>query len=223
MFKRNEDTFVNYAKKLRKLLNKGDYDSALARYNRLKAYYDILDDGDKAMHEYEFNSMVRQIMLYLKIDELRLVIKGDDLDLMRDYLNEMDYLNNTTFDMPANYRKFVMSSYDKYLNEFNYRVVLSELNELLELVYKLKGEENYDQALHLFPKIMLKFREMRGYGIDTRETYMQLINLRDELKIGLLELRAYGDAAKTDIRVMKKALRKKDSDSARKLHERVFS
>ena len=223
MFKRDEDTFVKYAKRLRKLLNKGNYDSALAKYNRLKAYYDILDDSDKDMHEYEFNSMVKQIMLYLKIDELRVVIKGDDLDLMRDYLNEMDYLNNTTFDMPGNYRKFVMSSYEKYLNEFNYRIVLSEMNELLELVYKLRGEENYDQALHLFPKIMLKFREMSGHGIDTKETYRQLINLREELKLKLLKMRAYSEEAKTDIKVMKKALRKRDSDSARKLHERVFS
>jgi hypothetical protein len=223
MFKRDENSFVWYAKKLRKLLNKGNHDSALARYNRLKAYYDMLDDDKKLIHEYEFNSMVKQIMLYLKIDELRVVIKGDDLDLMRDYLNEMDYLNNTTFDMPANYRKFVMSSYEKYLNEFNYRIVLSELNELLELVYKLKSEENFDQALHLFPKIMFKFREMSGHGVDTKETYRELINLREELKVELLKLRAYSSEAKTDIRVMKKALRKRDLESARKLHERVFS
>jgi hypothetical protein len=223
MFGRDEDTFVKYAKKLRHMLNKGNYDSALARYNRLKVYYDMLDDSDKAVHEYEFDSMVRQIMLYLKIEELKLIIKGDDLDLMRDYLNTVDHLNNTTFDMPGNYRKFVMGSYDKYLSEFNYRVVLNELNELLELVYKLKGEENYDQALHLFPKIMLKFREMSSYGVNTKETYTQLINLREELKVGLLELRAYGDAAKTDIKIMKKALRKKDFNSARKLYGRIFS
>jgi len=223
MFGRNEDTFVGYSNKIRGLLEKGDYDSALARYNRLKDFYDLLSDEEKIKFESEFNSLVKQLMIYLKIDELKVVIKGDSLGLMKDYLEEIDYLNNTTFTMSSRYREFVNREYSKYLNEFNYRVVLEELNEWLEAVYKLRDEGNFDIALNMFPRVMNKFNELSSYGIETSEIYPQLIGLREELKVKLLKMRAYSDYAKTNIKTLKKALRGKDFEKARILHERVFS
>lgn len=223
MLRSHESVFVNYLGKLRKYLDKGNYDSALARYNRLKKYYDLLEEESKLKFSYEFESITKQIMLCMKFEELEVVMGGDDLGLMSDYLEEVDYLNNTTFDMPANFRNFVNNTYEKYMNEFGYKVTLNELNELLDEVYKLRDEQNFDFALNMFPKVMSKFKELKSYDVDVDEVHSRLIGLRENLKVGLLKMKAYSDEATVNIKTLKKALKKKDTGHARRMHERAFS
>ena len=166
-FKKRKDSFVAYAKKIRWMLDKGNHDMALARYDRLKDYYDLMDSEKQSMYESEFNSLMNQLILYLKLEELDLLVKGDDIDLMRDGLNEVEYLLNETYGISPSYFGFVNSKRKKLLKEFNCKLVMSELDSLLKKVHKLKDEQNFDQALHMFPKVMDKYKELREYSSDT--------------------------------------------------------
>ena len=221
--KKKDNEFLDYCNKIKSFFEKGNYDSALARYTKYNYLYGRLPRGKKQEYEIEFKNILNQLLMYVKIEELNVLIKGDDIDLIRESLTYLDFLRNTTFEIDSKYFGFVNNKYDEYLRLFNLKLSSIELDKNLEQIYKLKDEQNFEAALNLFPRLMKKYKELESYSGDSTEIYEKLINLREELKMNLLRSRAYGEVAKVDLRYLKRAVRKKDIESAKKLHEKVFS
>ncbi len=221
--KKREGEFLDYSNKIRSFFEKGNYDSALARYSKFNYLYSKLSRDKKQEYEIEFKNLLNQLLMYVKIEELKVLVKGDDIDLIKESLNYLDFLRNTTFEIDSKYFGFVNGKYDEYFKLFNLKLASIDLDKDLEQIYKLRDEQNYEAALNLFPKLMKKYKELEIYSEDSTEVYNKLIDLREELKMSVLESRAYGEVAKVDLRSLKKAVRKKDVESAKKLHEKVFS
>ena len=118
--------------------------------------------------------------------------------------------------------RFVDLEYDKHFEEFSYRLAISELDEKLDFINKLKDEENYDIALNSFPELINKYREIESYGRDSSRIHDSLISLREELKTSLLEFRAKSPVAKVNVKTLRKALKNKEMKTARFVYKELF-
>jgi len=223
MFFWKKEKFVKYAERIRKFLDKGDYDSAIARYNKLEGFYNLLDGEKKLKYREEYESLLNQLLIYMKIQKLDVVIEGDNLDLIKDNLNYLEDMSKSVGKISVNYEKFVQMKYKKFYNEYGHKLVLVELNEILEKIYKLRDEQNYDLALVLFPDLMKKYKELKEYVPEKSRKLLEGIHLlREDLKERLLEFRAYADVAETNVKTLKRSLRKRKVEEAKELHKKVF-
>ena len=220
--KGGEKVFLKYSNKIKKLLERGDYDRAIARYNKFERFYRKLPMEKKRVYESEYRSLLNQLLIYTKIEELGIIVKGDNTDLMRENLTYLDFLINSTPYINSNYLEFVKSKHQGFVSRINYKLTLNELNERIEEVYDLRDEGNYDGALGLFPKLMRKYKELEKYSFDVDGVYERLIKLRDELKMKLLETRAYSPVAEINIKTLRKSLKNRETKSAREIHRRMF-
>jgi hypothetical protein len=223
MFFWKKGKFVRYSKRVRQLLDKGNYDGAIARYNKFDGYYKLLSEEKKLEYKKEYESLLNQLLIYMKIRDLNVIIKGDDVHLIEDSLKYIEYLSGRVGKVSENYKKFVKAKYHGFHKEHDYKLALKDLNEVLEKVYKLRDEQNYDGALLLFPELMKKYRELEVYLPEkAKELLKELIDLREELKFELLEFRAYSNVAETNVKTLRKALKKKRVEEAKELHGKVF-
>ena len=212
-----------YSEKIRKFLDRGNYDAALARYTKFDSYYKKLSEEKKLEYEEEYKSLLNQLLIYMKIQQLDVIIRGDNMDLIKDTLNYLEDMSKKVGNVSVNYENFVRMEYKKFYNEYSHKLVLVELNEILEKIYKLRAEQNYDLALELFPELMKKYKDLEDYVPDkSKKLLEELIALREELKEKLLEFRAYSEVADVNVKTLKKSLRKKKTEEAKELHKKVF-
>jgi hypothetical protein len=217
------DAFLRKVNRMKSLIERGKYEKALARYYSFNSLYKSLHKEEKEKYRIEYQSVVNCLLLYNKLEDLKVFLKEDNLDLVRDALSVMKYLLIST---PKNtcrkFMRFVDLEYDKHFEEFSYRLAISELDEKLDFINKLKDEENYDIALNSFPELINKYREIESYGRDSSRIHDSLISLREELKTSLLEFRAKSPVAKVNVKTLRKALKNKEMKTARFVYKELF-
>lgn len=201
---------MKFSLRIKKFLNVGNFDSAIARYNEFEKRYKGLDEDKKEEYREEYESLVKQLLIYMKIRDLNVIINGDNIELIKSSLNYLKDMQEDTIGLPEKYSSFVKSKYSEFYNRYCYKLALLELNKTLERVYKLKDEQNFDMALEFFPEVMIKYRELEEYlPGESKKIFGKLIELREELKMDLIEFKAHSPVADVNIKTLKKSLRKK--------------
>ncbi|MBT4334808.1 hypothetical protein HOD61_03260 [archaeon] len=206
LFKKTEKTkFELLFLKIDSNLSKGNFNKALADYALLSDEYANSSLEDKEKFDDLYFIMREQLTLYMKIKELLLLIKGEDLDLIRIGLD-------TIFEVrpKLNGNNKLMNFIDKYYvycqKIYRYKLAKKQFNNQLSEVYHLLREESFESALEEHRDLIFYFNEMDKYSSkSTESTYKKIIELKDHIKIRLLESRAYSTEAKyTKVKKKKK-------------------
>jgi len=201
---------LKFSTKIKKFLDVGNFDSAIARYTEFEKRFKKLDSEKKEEYREEYESVVKQLLIYMKIRDLNVIINGDDVVLINSSLNYLKDIQEDTIGMPEKYSNFVKNKYLGFYNRYSYKLALLELNKSLDRVYKLKDEQNYDMALEFFPEVMKKYRELEEYlPGESKKVFGKLIELREELKLDLMEFRAHSPVAEVNVKTLKRSLKKK--------------
>lgn len=216
MFFKKKEEFMDFCSRIKKYLEKGNFDSAVARYTELEHKFKSLDEEKQEEYREEYESVVKQLLIYMKIRDLNVVIEGDDIELIKNSLNYLKDMQEDTPNIGAKYSNFISSKYSGFYNQYSYKLALAELNKALDNVYKLRDEQNYDLALQFFPEVMKKYRELEEYlPGKSQKIFKKLVDLREQLKLELVEFRAHSPVAEVNVETLRKSLKRKNLDSFR--------
>jgi hypothetical protein len=206
LFKRKEKTkFELLFYKIDINLTKGNFNKALANYALLSDEYFKLDLENKEKFDDLYYIMREQLILYMKIKELLLLIKGEDLELIRTGLG---VISESRPRLNGNYTlmKFIDRHYLYCQRIYKYKLAKKQFNNKLSGVYHLLREESFENALEEYKDLIFYFNEMDKYSSKSNEsTYKKIIELKEHIKVSFLESKAYSTEAKyTKVKKKKK-------------------
>ena len=190
---KKQDKFLKLNKKIDKLIDSKKFDGAIMLYLNLSKAFQSQNQEEKSKNEKLFNKTRLQLLTHQKINEISYVLESDDLEMIKYHLNLLEeYINVPTI------KKIVKEYAEKKLKHFTkiyeYKIHKKELERILEEIYHGIYEENYDGALGMFPEVFDQYNQLiKSFPND--ELYKYLTELRDHLKISLLENRPRGKVA----------------------------
>ncbi|MBT3395376.1 hypothetical protein HOA59_03505 [archaeon] len=197
LFKRREkDEFELLIDKFNSNLNKGKFDSALAGYSDFSSAYDKLEFKDKEKYDIQFSLIKEQMIVYMKLEELLISIKSDDMKLMR---ASLDFIFESMAKLKGNSRlmSFIDSKYSSCSRIYNYKLSKTQFNDKLSELYHLMDEGAYDFALKEFDHLLHYFKKMESYsGKYDSDLYGKLMDMKEDIKLKMLKDQAYSEEAK---------------------------
>jgi len=185
MFKK-QDNFLKLNEKINKFIDAKRFEEALRLYSQLSKL-------NEEKYEDLFNKTRIQLLTYQKINEISYALDSNDSEMIRHHLNLLEeYINVPTLKKAI--KEFAVKKLEHFTKVYQYKIHKNEIEKLLEEVYHLINEANYDKALGLFPQIFDQYKQMIEY-FPNEELYKYITEVRDNLKISLLEEKEYGKVA----------------------------
>jgi len=191
--KKRKKEFVNLLKHVHELLDEGKFDEASALYNKLKTRYDLLPRLEKSEKmKKDIESLSKQLLLYLKINEAGILIKKGKLDMLRQKLGELRvFLNEVSIKFPEAFRliryadkyyKFYSDMYKKRCYETNFYAKLRKIRNLIK-------KDKINMAIKEYHNLLQYYQVILEYK-DVSELRPILDSLLDTLEIKKLEKQA---------------------------------
>ncbi len=197
LFKRREkDEFELLIDRFNSTLNKGNFDSALADYSDFSSAYDKLEFKDKENYDIPFSLIKEQMIVYMKLKELLISIRSEDMKLMRDSL---DFIFEAMAKLKGNSKlmSFIDSKYISCSRIYNYKLSKIQFNDKLSELYHFMDEGSYDLALKEFDHLLHCFKKMESYsGNYDSDFYRKLMEIKEDIKLKMLKDQAYSEEAK---------------------------
>ena len=194
LFQKQKDNFTKVKEQIEKYLKIRELDSAVALYNQLEAQYKLLDPEKKIEYEGQFIHTKDKLMMYMKIEELQQLARTDNLEEIRDRLIEVEMYLKYYQNLPKRFQTYIVQNYKHCLRIYQYKLYKVQLDEVVQEVYNLLTERNYEQALYLFPEIMHLYNEMSKYNRNEL-LLKKLEELKSHTKMNLLKERARAEPA----------------------------
>lgn len=206
--KKKKNNFEKIKEEISKLIDDGDFDSAISKFFELGDSYDKLVSRKKVEYEGDYNLIRDQLILYMKIKEIDFLISNNELEKLRlDLLFiESKVLSfNKASPVLLNY---ISEKYNHYLDVYNAMVHKEEFDSSLNNLYQFIELGEYSKALELFPSIFKSFEDLGGiFNLDPL-LYDKLLSLKKDVEMRALKSKAYGKVAKVDTKLLKARLRK---------------
>jgi hypothetical protein len=190
---KKQDKFLKLNNQINRLIDSKKFDEAVKQYLNLSKVFKNQNQEEKSRNEELFNKTRIQLLTYQKINEISYALESNNLEMIKSHLNLLEeYLSVPTI------KKIVKEHAEKKLKHFTkvyeYKIHKREIERLLKEVYHKIYEENYDGALGMFPKVFEQYNQLIK-SFPNEELYKYLTELRDHLKISLLENRPRGKVA----------------------------
>ncbi len=210
--KKQKSKFILLKEEIDRFLEERRLSAALALFNDFYNTYQGYDEEHKNNHRHDFFQTKDKLTLLMKIDELLQVIKTNDLEEIKERLNEIEELTNQEIEyLPKRMIKYVQHHYEHSKKIYNYRIKKQELDASIKKVRDLLTEQHYDIALKFFPEIMQKYNEVASIRAND-ELLGEIQELKAHIKMSLLKQGAYSEEAETDIKKLKIFLDKKEEE-----------
>lgn len=194
LFQKQKDNFTKVKEQIEKYLKIRELDSAVALYNQLEEEYKILDPEKKIEYESQFIHTKDKLMMYMKIEELQQLIKTNNLEEIKARLIEVEMYLKYYQNLPKRFENYIVHNYKHCLKIYQYKIYKVQLDKVIQEVYNLLTERNYEQALYLFPEIMHLYNEMSRYHRNEL-LLKRLEGLKSHTKMNLLKERARAEPA----------------------------
>ncbi|MBT3465115.1 hypothetical protein HN451_09050 [archaeon] len=217
--KKNKSKFTIIKEAIDKDLEQRKFSMALALYSKLQEQYANFTEKAKQDYYEDFKTTQNKLILLLKIQELISVSKTNNLVAINERLVDVnDYLFHKVGEIPERFYTYLQHHYSQAYKTYEHKIHKKELNSLLEQVKTLVREQNYDQALYIFPRLMKKFNKTISFKRNDILA-KELIQLKSHIKMSLMKQHAYSEIAKTDEKQIKKQLRKKIKKVTKKVEK----
>ena len=194
LFQKHKDNFTKVKEQIDKYLKVRELDSAVALYNQLEKEYKILDPEKKVEYEAQFIHTKDKLMMYMKIEELQQLTRTNNLEVIRARLIEVEMYLKYYQNLPKRFQIYITNNYKHCLKIYQYKIYKVQLDGVVQEVYNLLTERNYEQALYLFPEIMHLYNEMSRYNRND-SLLKKLEALKSHTKMNLLKERAIAEPA----------------------------
>jgi hypothetical protein len=193
MILKKKNKFLKIQKQIERLIETKRFEEAVKLYLSLLKSFKRLEPDEKLDNEDELNKTKLQLLTYQKTKDLIYSTKADNLNIIKDQLNQLkSYLENP--ELKESLRKYAQNKLNHFLKVHEYKVHKIEIERLLKEAYHRIYEGNYDGALGMFPEIFDQYKQMEQY-FKNEELYKYITELRDHLKITLLENKPMGKVA----------------------------
>jgi len=207
-FKKNKTDFSIVYKEINKALKNREFDYAIALYNKLEQSYIKLPEEKKQSYILFYTTIKDKLIILLKISELLNLVRTENLEGIRQRLNEIEYLTQKYRDtIPSRFFLYIKHNYKHAYKIYHYKLYKNQLDKVIEEIYSKLAEQNYEQALNLFPEAKKQFNHMsRYYKNDI--LFSELEGLKSHIKMSLLKLKAKSDPAEVDERKIRELIKK---------------
>ena len=193
MLKKEDFKFLKISKIINKNINSEKFDEAIKHYDDLLKEYNLLKEK-KIKNKLTFLNIRSQLLIYLKIKETENILKEDDLEMIKENINQLKSLYSE-YGINKKLLIYTRRKIKYFLESYEHKIYKKELKNSLDEVYHCIWEERYDEALKKFPDTMNKFKQIERH-VKNDELYSSLINLKTHIKTSLLANQAYSKFAK---------------------------
>jgi hypothetical protein len=193
MLKKEDFKFLKISKIINKKINSEKFDEAIKHYDDLLKEYNLLKEK-KIKNKLTFLNIRSQLLIYLKIKETENILKEDDLEMIKENINQLKSLYSE-YGINKKLLIYTRRKIKYFLESYEHKIYKKELKNSLDEVYHCIWEERYDEALKKFPDTMNKFKQIERH-VKNDELYSSLINLKTHIKTSLLANQAYSKFAK---------------------------
>jgi len=214
--KKPKNKFTQLKEEIEMDLERRRLASAMAMYNDFLNTYEKFNDQAKEFYRGDFFQTQNKLMLLLKVDELLQMIKTNELEEIKERLNEIENLTQNQIEtIPERLFNHVKHHYNQAYKIYQYRIIKAELDKKLKKVHDLLTEQNYDIALKFFPEIRRLYNQSAFFHPDDN-LLRNIEELKAHIKMSLLKQGAYTDEAQTDLKKLRIFLDKKEEKAEEK-------
>ena len=154
-WKKQKSKFIQVKEEIDSHLMDRRLSAAMALFNDFHNIYSSYSEKDKAFYRTEYFQTKSKLTLLMKIEELLQVVKIDNLEKLKDKLNEIEELTNKDIEeMPQRLYNHIAHHFNQSRKIYLYKSKKQELDKIIKNVRNLLTEQNYDVALRLFPEII---------------------------------------------------------------------
>ncbi len=207
LFKKKKSRITRIIEEIEKKLSERKFSEAMSKYLDLENEYSRLYKEAKEHYKEPYKKTKNKLLILMKIREILALVKTDNLELLKEKLTDLSDLVNSQPDLPERFLTYIQHHYDQSLKAYYYKLHNHQLDLILEEIYAKLAEENYEEALSLFPELMHQFNEMSKYHRNEK-LLAELEELKSHIKVSLLKKHAFSEPAKINTRKIKQQLKK---------------
>lgn len=189
--------FEFLADKIYSNLIRGEFELALAHYNKFESAFGLLRSEKKAELQAKHDLVKNCLLMYLNSSDIIKYSNSWDLEEMKERLDRLEQIMKENVRRPAKLKNVVSDNYERGKRTFNYRLTKVKFDALINEIDKLVDEENFDFALDKFKELVAVEKELNSFtsGEDVKLKRL-LSGIKDHLEFSYLESLAHSVPAK---------------------------